>query len=284
MRIKIAIALIAVTGLLGACGSSKKASSSSATTAPAGSPSSSAPAATKQLTVGTSGDFPPIEYADASSGAIKGFNPTMLSAVLPKAAYSYKYSSMQFSGLISGIQSGRIDVVGLLYVTAEREKVIDFVPFLHSALAVLVRAGDASTINGATALCGKHLGTLQGSPSETTLAESMDAQCKAAGKASITTGQFPSFVQEVTDLGNSRLDGVLEDVLTLSNVAKQNPGKYAVGFTPGSQLTLGLGFQKGSSAKAKIEAALNDWMKTPDYKAAAADAGIPDTYLLTPAA
>jgi polar amino acid transport system substrate-binding protein len=284
MRIKIAIALLAATGLLGACGSSNKSNSSSATTSPTGSPSSSAPAATKQLNVGTSGDFPPIEFADQSSGAIKGFNPAMLTAVLSKAGYSYKYSSMQFSGLISGIQSGRIDIVGLLYVTAEREKVIDFVPFLHSALAVLVRAGDASSLNSATALCGKHLGTLQGSPSETTLAESMDAQCKSAGKASITIGQFPSFAQEVTDLGNSRLDGVLEDVLTLSNVSKQNPGKFAVGFTPGSQLTLGLGFQKGSDAKPKIEAALNAWMKTPEYKAAANDAGIPETYLLAPAA
>ena len=280
-----AVAAVSSLTLAAGCSSSsnhpKSSGSSSAAATSAAATSGAIKAGT--LILGTSADFPPMMVRDpADPTKLSGFEYDMVVAIMTHLNQKYEFKIQSFSGLIPAIQAKQLDVVvSDVFVTAEREKTVDFVPYMQSGLSVLVDQKNATNVKGYPDLCGKAMGVVTGSPSEVTAAAAASKACTDAGNSAINVVSLPSVPDELTQIGNGRLYGMLEDELSLAYVLRTQPGKYAVPFTdPTTATKIGMVVAKNSPLKAALAAGVAWYLQSPQYKTDATKWGIPDTALI----
>lgn len=274
-------AVAAVSSLTLAAGCSSSSNHPKASDSSAAATSGAIKAGT--LTLGTSADFPPMMVRDpADPTKLTGFEYDMVVAIMTHLNQKYEFKLLSFSGLIPAIQAKQLDVVvSDVFVTAEREKTVDFVPYMQSGLAVLVDQKNATNVKGYPDLCGKAMGVVTGSPSEVTAAAAASKACTDAGNSAINVVSLPSVPDELTQIGNGRLYGILEDELSLAYVLQTQPGKYAVPFTdPTTATKIGMVVAKDSPLKAALAAGVAWYLQSPQYKTDATKWGIPDTALI----
>lgn len=273
-------------------------SSSGSDKPPAASPGSTTPVSTQgstggglaplkdgTLKIGTSADFPPMMLRDPDDPSkVKGFEADMVKAIMDHIGQKYTISISSFGGLIPAIQASQLDlVVSDVYVTADRQKVVDFVPYLESGLSILVAAKNASNAKTYLDLCGKKMGVVTGSPSETEAANRGSKQCTDAGKPAIQVSSFQAVSDELPQIDNGRIFGIIEDSLSLAYVQQQKPGVYAVGFVdPDTRIKVGFVLAKGSPMESALQKAVDWYLASDQYKTDAKNWGIPETSLLSP--
>lgn len=274
-------ALVVAATLAGCGGSSQPKSSSNTASAAAGGCGS------QQLTVGTSADFPPMEFRDPQDPTkFTGFEIDMVSDLMNHMGCSFKWQDEAFAGLIPAVTSGHLDMVASdIYHTADRAKVVDFVDYMSSGLGVMVPSKTASKFTqGYLSLCGKNVGLLSGSPSEVTAVQAGSSKCTSAGKPAIKTQTYQSVPDELQQMKNGRLDGILEDLITEGYVQSKDPGAWKVTYVdPASRIKVGMIFKKGSPLESKVQASLKWLISSGQYAKLGAKYQMPSSALLTSA-
>ena len=277
----VLVALLAASAAiaLAACGSSDNGSKSSSSGG-----GSSGGGSGKTYVVATSADFPPMSFRDPTNPKqVVGFEIDMLKAVMGNLGWKYKLVTSDFNGLIPSVQSGRVDmVVSDVYHTAERAKVVNFVDYLKNSFAVMVAGDKASSVRSYDDVCGKSLGVLTGSAPELDTAKAASRKCTKAGKPAMTIRSYPAVSQELPQLDNGSLDSILEEWTSLAYIAKKAGGKYAVAFPDPHTTNVGFVVKKGSALKAKLQSAVQQYIRSPQYKQDAQKWGIPARSLLPP--
>ncbi|MBV9803013.1 MAG: ABC transporter substrate-binding protein [Solirubrobacterales bacterium] len=293
LRTRLGFAAVAavVAVLIGACGSSGSSSSSSSASSTssgsggAASSTSTAAAASSSKTyvVITSADFPPFSSRSASDpNTIVGFEPDMIKAVMAHLGWKYKWVTADFNGLIPAVQSGRADmVVSDVYDTATREKVVDFIDYLKTALSLMVTSSNASKVHGFMDVCGKPMGILTGASTELQFATQASQACKKAGKPAIDIRSFSAVAQEIPALQNGNLYAMFEDTITEHLIANKQTNFKVVYDDPQAATPLGIAIKKGSPALAQIKSGMQWYMSSPQYKATASKWGLPASALLS---
>jgi polar amino acid transport system substrate-binding protein len=240
----------------------------------------------KTYTVATSADFPPMSFrASDDPNKVVGFEVDMLGHVINRMNAKYKLITSDFNGLIPSAQSGRVDIVmSDVYDTAERRKVVDFVDYLRNSFAVMVTGSKAGSVHGYQDLCGQSIGVLTGSAPELEIARAASKSCTKAGKPPMKIRSYPAVSQELPQLDNGSLDSILEEWTSLAYIAKKNKGKYAVAFPDPHTTNVGFALKKGSPLNAKLQSAVQAYIRSPQYKQDAQKWGIPPRSLLSPTA
>ncbi len=114
-RILLTLLMVAVLALsLAACGPKQPASHLEAIKA-AG-----------VIKVGTSADYPPFEYVDAS-GNKAGFDIDLMEEIAKRMGVKVEWVDMPFDSLIAAVQEGKIDMsISAFNYTEERDQTVDF--------------------------------------------------------------------------------------------------------------------------------------------------------------
>ena len=161
-----------------------------------------------------------------------------------------------------GVSSGRYDVgLNQINITAERARVVDFVPYSKDGLGLLVRRG--TTGMDVNDLCGKTLVVTQGS-AQVGIAERLSAACVTAGRKEISFLSYPNSADTYLALANGRGDGFLNGRASGLNIAKTNPKLEMTGSALTDFSTVsGIVIAKGNTALAEalrlaLEAAVAD--------------------------
>ena len=110
-------------------------------------------AAPEKLIVGTSADWPPFEWVDASNNFV-GFDMDLLKVIAKSHGYDVEILDIGFDSLIPALQSGKVDVLAAgMTLTEDRAAVADASNTYWSGdQGVMVR--EDSELNIATALTG----------------------------------------------------------------------------------------------------------------------------------
>lgn len=286
-RLRLAALAAAAVVLIAACGSSGSSSSSSSSSAgAAGSSSSTTSAAAssgKTYVVITSADFPPFSSRSATDpNTIVGFEPDMVKAVMGHLGWKYKWATADFNGLIPAVQSGRADmVVSDVYDTAAREKVVDFIDYLKTALSLMVTSSNASKVHGWMDVCGKPVGILTGAATELQFSQQASQACKKAGKPAIDIHSYSAVAQEVPALKNGNLYAMYEDTITEHLIANKQTDFKVVFDDPEASTPLGIAIKKGSPTDAQLKSGMQWYVTSPDYKATATKWGLPASALVS---
>ena len=112
-----------------------------------------------KITAGSDMTFFPYEYMENNKPA--GFDIELLDGLAKTMGREAVNIDTRFPNLIPGLQGGRFDITNSsMYITAERLKVIDMVPYLKSGEAILARKGDNYQPKTPEAFCGHKIGSM----------------------------------------------------------------------------------------------------------------------------
>lgn len=222
----------------------------------------------KVLTMGTSADYPPFEYIDtAKGGDIIGFDVDLANAIAGKLGYEFEIKDMDFGGLISALQSDKVDfVLAGMSATEERKQNVDFSDVYYTAKDMIIsQAGSGieteEDLNGKT--IGVQLGSIQEDYGKELQKEYPDLQVESRDRIS-------ELVQEVK---NGRFDAAVIDVTVATGFLEENDdlGGFiapaddegagsAMAFPKGSELTEAFNAElQKMKENGELDALIEEW-------------------------
>jgi len=270
----LACAVLVAAFVASACGGGEEKPAASPTKPPAaGSPTASLAAGVPELAdgtlqVGSDISYAPIEFYEAGTENAMGLDIDLGNAIAKELGVKVEFQNTGFDGIIPALEAKRFDVImSAMTITTERQKEIDFIPYLTAGTGILVQAGNPKNIQTLADLCGKsvavQLGTIQ--------VEQLDTQNEqCTEKISITTFDQNPLAVEQLKLG--RADAVTADFPVAGNDARLSQGKLEVVGTQFEAAPYGIGLRKDSTAlNAAIKKALQAIMDSGEYDSILAD-------------
>ncbi|HMJ02748.1 MAG TPA: ABC transporter substrate-binding protein [Conexibacter sp.] len=249
------IAMLALCAALAfaACGDDEDDSSS--TTAPASTTAAvDVPAGALlqdgTLTSGSESDFPPYDFLD-ESGEYAGFDADLTKALSKVLGLESRVIDTQFTSLIPGLQSRKFDaIISMLYITAERARQVDYIPYVNVTSSFLVEEGGDFQPQVPTDLCGKRVAVNKGSYNEQLLGGEIARACKARGEEVPAIRSFPTDTQAAHEVSGGRADVNFEDTGTAVYRVKQqeNLGLELSNDEPLYPIAVGMAVRKGDTA------------------------------------
>ncbi|WP_175975659.1 ABC transporter substrate-binding protein [Burkholderia sp. BCC1047] len=218
------------------------------------------------LLVGSDLTYPPYAYLDAGKPA--GFDAEFSRMLAHHLKLDPVFLDTRFPDLILGMKARRFDVVAsALYVTPDRVKQVDFVPYLKTGASLIVAKGSAFLPKTPQDLCGKRVGSIKGASWTPKLRAVSQDGCRAAGRGEIAILEFPTSPEATSALMAKAVDVQIEDAAVAQGMTKQTNGRIEISSTTLLYpIVIGLGVTKGDSGLQRaLEGALNDAKRSGEY-------------------
>jgi ABC-type amino acid transport substrate-binding protein len=187
----------------------------------------------------------------SSDAKVPGFEVEIAKAVAAKLGVESEEVWVSWDGLIPALTGQRCDVIiNGMFITAERQKVIDFsVPYYGSGETILVRK-DNNAIKSLDDLKGKRTGVLAGSVTVNELEK------KGIGELVV----YPDQNTIIIELNNGRIDAAYLEAPSAAWALQKDPSlnvKVVKEYIPDERFDAGVGLRKGEAdLKAKIDEAV----------------------------
>ncbi len=180
------------------------------------------------LVVATDAEFAPCESLAADGRTVIGFDADLWNALGAKLGVKVTPVSTTFSGIISGVQSGRYPVaISCISDSAVRERQALFIDYAYATGAIYTLASNTRITTDSLSLCGLKTAAEAGTDSVDSLNE-MSAHCLRHGRPSIAISQFPSANAMFSALAAQRVDFVVNDAVAADAMRAQFPVRLRV--------------------------------------------------------
>lgn len=174
------------------------------------------------LHVATSATLPPMTYVADDNRTLIGLDIDVAKAVAATMGLRAELTNAGFDTLVPGLQSGRFDmVVSSMGVTAERQRVVDFVDYYNGGQGFLASANTGFAVNDLIDLCGRRVAVTTGSTQQSTLQDSQHI-CTDAGRPPYQLQAFPDTNGAVLAISGNRVDVMYSSISIVSYTAGQN--------------------------------------------------------------
>jgi polar amino acid transport system substrate-binding protein len=250
LKIALIAALAGITvAAAAACSSSD--SSESASSQPTG-PAKVAPPAVLQagtLKICAPNDgTPPNVYHDAS-GELVGSEVELGKALAAELGLKADFVESAFSAVIPTLQAKQCDVImAQLYIKPEREKVVDFVPYVRSGTGIAVAKNSPADVTGLDdSLCGKKVMVAVATTAEA-LATEQSGKCTAAGRPAVDINRSNQADVSLQQLQNGQVDAFMDTAETLGYYETKTGAKIQTVGNPFGTIDIGAATLKGNTA------------------------------------
>jgi len=180
------------------------------------------------LVVATDAEFPPCESLGADGHTVIGFDADIWNAIGAKLGVTVTPVPTTFSGIISGVQSGRYAVaMSCISDSPARERHALFIDYAYATGAIYALASNTKITADSFSLCGLKTAAEAGTDSVDSLNE-MSAHCLKHGRPGIAVSQFPSANAMFSALVSQRVDFVVNDAVAADAMRAQFPVKLRV--------------------------------------------------------
>ncbi|MDX8336185.1 transporter substrate-binding domain-containing protein [Candidatus Cetobacterium colombiensis] len=179
--------------------------------------------------IGTNAEYPPFEYLE--NGKIVGLDAEIIETIFQKLGYKYNWVNMEFGGLISALQTGKIDmIIAGMSITPERSKMVKFTsPYLTSKVAVITNK--KNPIKNMNDLENKKYGAELGTTKENT----------AKNIPGSIVIPYQNNTSALLALKNNQIDGIVLDESVANEYVKNNSDLLLVGVLEGEPKAIALG-------------------------------------------
>lgn len=253
----VPIALVALSGMVSACGTSAGTKTDAAGSTPVVSSSASGAhgqlesiklpadiAASHTMKVGVSTLYPPYVYLD--NNELAGYEYDILNAIAKEMGVKFEYQRVEFASMIPGVQAKRFDMAASgMSDFADREKIVDFIDYTGSYTAILARKAANLNIHGWMDLCGLTVGVPQGTSGQRS-AEAENQKCSAAGKPAMKISIFQDAASLLVALEAGRVDAMPQGIATAVYNASKLPDKLQMVDTKDQPSPIGAVVLKGN--------------------------------------
>ncbi|KQX62111.1 cysteine ABC transporter [Angustibacter sp. Root456] len=242
-------ALVAGLALTGCGGSGQDGSA--AGTASASGPAGSLPDGTLvkagELSFCADISAPPLTFYDPSQKPV-GAEIELGDALAKSLGLTAAWKNTAFAGIIPALQGKQCDaILSQLFIKPEREKVVDFVPYMYSSGALMVKAADDKGIGGLDTTCGHRVAAQTGTTVASFLQEASKT-CTSQGKQKVDIRLFAKDSDALQQLSVGLVDAYGTTVETAGYVMTQKPGEYKTVGKPYGQIKTGIATIKGNTA------------------------------------
>jgi ABC-type amino acid transport substrate-binding protein len=218
------------------------------------------------LTVGSDLTYPPYAYLDGTTPA--GFDPDVTRALAKQAGLKVTFVDTRFEQLIAGLGADRFDVIASdLYVTDERAKQVDFIPYFTTGNSLLAATGGSFKPKTTAELCGKAVAVIKGGEIVQKLRGEASDACTAKGAKAIDVREFTTDPEATQALLSGQVDAQLTDAAVAKAIVAKTNGRLTI--TSSAiiyPVTAGLAVKKGNTAlKATLTKALAALKKSGAY-------------------
>lgn len=245
-RTALALAAACISVLAG-CSSSESAAPSESAGPPKVQPPAILQAGTLKVCAPNDGT-PPGVYHD-ETGALVGSEVDLANALAGQLGLKAEFVQSGFAAVIPTLQGKQCDVImAQLYIKPEREKVVDFVPYLYSGTGIAVAEDDATDITGMNdSLCGKKVMVAVGTTAEALSQEQSD-KCTAAGKEPVDISRNNNAAVSLQQVQNGQVDAFLDTAETLGYYETKTGAKIQMAGEPFGTIKIGAATLKGNTA------------------------------------
>lgn len=219
-----------------------------------------------KITAGSDMTFFPYEYMENNQPA--GFDIELLAGLAKTLGREAVNIDTRFPNLIPGLQGGRFDITNSsMYITAERLKVIDMVPYLKSGESILALKGRDYQPKIPEDFCGHKIGSMGATSWLAQLQKLSVEYCVKKGLKPIALSEYPTDPQTT----QAMLSGAVEAQITDAAVARGVIDKLGNRVVISSETLIypvlnGFGVKKGNTeVKTALEEGLKKFSATPEY-------------------
>lgn len=174
------------------------------------------------IKVGTSADYPPFEFVDAS-GNKTGFDIDLMEEIAKRLEVKVEWVDMPFDSLIAGVQEGKIDAsISAFNYSEERDQVVDFTEAYYTGEdAFMVAEGFSGSIVNPEDSAAYKVGVQTGTTQDSWLTDTLVAGGKLP-EANLF--RYDRADQAALDLKNGRIDVMMADAIPAKALAEQLGG------------------------------------------------------------
>lgn len=221
-----------------------------------------------KIIAGSDMTFFPYEYMKDNKPA--GFDIEFLDGLAKVMGRQAVNIDTRFPNLITGLQSNRFDMTNSsMYITADRMKVIDMIPYLKSGEAILSLKGSDYQPKTPEDFCGHKIGSMGATSWLQQLHKLSDDYCVKNGKPPIAISEYSTDPQTTQAMLSHAVEAQITDAAVARGVVQKLGDRIQISSTTLIYPVLnGFGVKKDNTeVKKALVAALATFSKTPEYAA-----------------
>ncbi|MEP9967242.1 ABC transporter substrate-binding protein [Klebsiella sp. GG_Kp168] len=218
--------------------------------------------------VGMEVTYPPFESYDSNNNIV-GLDPEFAALIAQHLQAKPQLIDTKFTSLILGIGKKYDAVISGMYVTPERQKQADAIPYALSGASIIALKGGAVQPKTEDELCGVKVGLQAGTTWVTSLKKHSDEWWLKNGKPAITIQEFPTAPEASQALLSKNIGAQLEIAPAAQIIVDKSRGRLAISSTRlVYPLPLGIYVAKGNTELAEaIKATLATLKANGQYAA-----------------
>jgi len=190
---------------------------------------------------------PPLEFY-TNGQTPTGSDVDLGNAIAHELGLTPQWVNTAFAGIIPALQAGHCDaILSQLFDKPARRAVVNFVDYMNSSEAVLVRQGNPDHVTGIAGLCGLNVAAETG----TTVTDYLTQQsktCVAAGQKPISVQTFLRDSDALNQLALGHVDAYGTTVETASYDMSKNSGMFELAGPAFGQIPTGIATVKSNTA------------------------------------
>ncbi|MGU7775707.1 transporter substrate-binding domain-containing protein [Burkholderia sp. MR1-5-21] len=204
-----------------------------------------------KLKIGSDLTEAPYDYMEANVAA--GFDPELMRVLAVEMKLEPEFVDTRFADLITGVNAQRFDVIAsALYVTPERAKQLDFIPYFTTGAVMLVRSDSDWKPTKPEQLCGKRVASDKGASWIPRLAQVSKEICAPSGRSPIDVREFPTSPEASQAVLARSAEVQIEDAAISKFTAERSKGRLVLTSSePLYPVVVGLGIRKGNTELVK---------------------------------
>ena len=190
---------------------------------------------------------PPLEFYTGGQQPT-GSDVDLGNAIAHELGVHPVWVNTAFAGIIPALQAGHCDaILSQLFDKPSRRAVVNFVDYMNSSEAVLVRKGNPRHVTGVAGLCGLNVAAETGTTVTDYLAQ-QSKTCVANGKKPISVQTFLRDSDALNQLALGHVDAYGTTVETGGYDMSKNPGMFQIAGPPFGQILTGIATNKQNTA------------------------------------
>ena len=227
------------------------------------------PAANKdsgKLNVVISLAYPPMEYTEAGSEELKGFDIDLARAIADRMGQEAEFQNVDFPQLIPQVVTGRSDMILTAFSDkVERQVQLDFIDYFNTGNVFYSTADHQAEIKTEADLCGKTIAVATGTSWVTWAEDVGKSVCPADNLYNVI--QIPTQAEHIMQIKQGRAQASVIGVEGLADLEINEPGAYYQIGEPGDPNPYGMAFEKSNTGlRDAVLAALNGMLADGSYK------------------
>lgn len=210
--------------------------------------------------------YPPMEYTDAGSEELKGFDIDMARAIADRLGLKAEFQNVEFPQLIPQVVTGRSDMIMTAFSDkVERQAQLDFIDYFNTGNVFYSTADHKDEIKDEKGLCGKTIAVATGTSWVTWAEDVGKSSCPADSRYNVI--QIPTQAEHIMQIKQGRAQASVIGVEGLADLEIHEPGQFYQIGVPGDPNPYGIAFEKKNSGlRDAVLAALNGMKADGTYK------------------